>query len=316
MDGIGAVLKAAGLGYEHLVKCQVYLADMDDYAAMNEAYGSYFKERVPARTTVQAAALPSGAGVEIGCIGYADLAGISVVRPPAGALPAPLGPYSPAVWAGDTLYVSGMGGQDPATRAVAEPMGAQVTQTLANIRTTLTAAGLGFGDVVSAQAYLTRLDEADQVAPAFGAAFEPVGTLPPRGVVGLPRLPGPIKAELTFVAARPSVTRVPLGSSGRLYGLVVGSTLYVSPEEAPGEGPGIEAQARATFAALRGTLQDAGLGWPDVVSVTVYLTDIGELPRVNALFTEYFPSDPPARVTIQVQAQGKERIRVGLIAAR
>ena len=85
---------------------------------------------------------------------------------------------------------------------------------------------------------------------------------------------------------------MPLGSSGRLYGLVVGSTLYVSPEEAPDEGPGIEAQARATFAALRGTLQDAGLGWPDVVSVTVYLTDIGELPPVNALFAEYFPVRP------------------------
>ena len=37
MDGIGGVLKAAGLGYEHLVKCHVYLASMDDYAAMNGA---------------------------------------------------------------------------------------------------------------------------------------------------------------------------------------------------------------------------------------------------------------------------------------
>ena len=118
MEGVGAVAQAAGLGYEHLVKCHVYLANMDDYAAMNEVYGSYFRDRVPARTTVQAAGLPAGAGVEIACIAYADLAGISVVRPPAGALPAPLGPYSPAVWAGDTLYVSGMGGQDPATRAV------------------------------------------------------------------------------------------------------------------------------------------------------------------------------------------------------
>ena len=47
MDGVGAVLKAAGLGYEHLVKCHVYLANMDDYAAMNAAYGSYFTDRVP-----------------------------------------------------------------------------------------------------------------------------------------------------------------------------------------------------------------------------------------------------------------------------
>ncbi len=113
MDGVGAVLKAAGLGYQHLVKCHVYLANMDDYAAMNAAYGSYFTDRVPARTTVQAAALPAGAGVQIACIAFADLARISVVRPPPGSLPAPLGPYSPAVWAGDTLYVSGMGGQDP-----------------------------------------------------------------------------------------------------------------------------------------------------------------------------------------------------------
>ena len=92
MDGVGGVLKAAGLGYQHLVKCHVYLANMDDYAAMNAAYGSYFTDRVPARTTVQAAALVGGAGVEIGCIAFTDLSRISVVRPPAGSLPAPLGP--------------------------------------------------------------------------------------------------------------------------------------------------------------------------------------------------------------------------------
>ncbi|MEO5822767.1 MAG: RidA family protein, partial [Vicinamibacteraceae bacterium] len=92
LDGVGAVLKAAGLGYEHLVKCHVYLANMDDYAAMNAVYGSYFTDRVPARTTVQAVALPAGAGIQVTCVAYADLTRISVVRPPAGSLPAPLGP--------------------------------------------------------------------------------------------------------------------------------------------------------------------------------------------------------------------------------
>ena len=71
-----------------------------------------------------------------------------MVRPPAGSLPAPLGPYSPAVWAGDTLYLSGMGGQDPATKTVGESVEAQATQTIANITTTLKAAGLGTSDVV------------------------------------------------------------------------------------------------------------------------------------------------------------------------
>jgi 2-iminobutanoate/2-iminopropanoate deaminase len=292
MDGIGGVLKAAGLGYEHLVKCHVYLANMDDYAAMNAAYGSYFKERVPARTTIQAAALPAGAGVEMACIGYADLAGISVVRPPQGALPAPLGPYSPAVWAGDTLYVSGMGGQDPVAKAVGESVESQVTQTIANITTTLKAAGLGPSDVAWAQGYATRLDEAAALQATLAKAIDS-----PRGLVVVPRLPGPIRAELTFIATK-----------GK------GPAIYVDAATAPGGD--VEAETRQAFARLGQALTQRASSLGDVALVTVYLSDMADLPRMNAIFEETFPTDPPARVTIQVQAQAKERIRIGLIAAR
>ena len=315
MDGIGAVLTAAGLGYEHLVKCHVYLANMDDYAAMNAAYGSYFTERVPARTTVQAAALPSKAGVQIGCIGYADLAGISVVRPPAGSLPAPLGPYSPAVWAGDTLYVSGMGGQDPATKVVGESVEAQVTQTVANITTTLKAAGLQAADIVHTQAYATRVTEAEALATALAASFGTIAT-PPGGLIAVPRLPGPIRAELTFVAVKATQPRTPLGLTDRLYAVKAGSTLYANAETHAKPGAGVEVQAQGAFAAMRGTLQDAGLTVRDVVSVTVYLSDLADMPAMNTVFREVFATDPPARVTIQVQPQGEERIRVGFVAAR
>jgi 2-iminobutanoate/2-iminopropanoate deaminase len=291
MDGVGAVLKAAGLGYQHLVKCHVYLKNMDDYAAMNAAYGSYFTDRVPARTTVQAVALPGGAGVQIACIAFADLARISVVRPPAGSLPAPLGPYSPAVWAGDTLYVSGMGGQDPATKAVGESVEAQVTQTVANITTTLKAAGLGVSDVVWAQSYATQLAEAPALQATLAAAVTS-----PRGAVVVPRLPGPIRAELTFVAAK-----------GR------GPAVYVDAVTASGDT--VEAEAKSAFARLGQSLTKAGLGWGDVGLVSVYLSDIADLPRLNTVFAETFPNDPPARVTIQVQPQAKERIRISLIAA-
>ena len=292
MDGVGAVLKAAGLGYQHLVKCHVYLASMDDYAAMNAVYGSYFTDRVPARTTVQAAALPGGAGIQIACIGYADLARISVVRPPPGSLPAPLGPYSPAVWAGDTLYVSGMGGQDPATKTVGESIEAQTTQTIANITTTLKAAGLGVPDVAWAQAYATRLEEAAALEATLARAVDS-----PRGLVLLPRLPGPIRAELTFIA-----------NKGK------GSAIYVDAVTAPGED--VEAEARQAFARLGQALAQRAASVRDVALVTVYLTDIADLSRMNAIFKETFPTDPPARVTIQVQPQAKERIRIGLIAVR
>jgi reactive intermediate/imine deaminase len=313
MDGIGGVLKAAGLGYEHLVKCHVYLADMNDYATMNAAYGSYFKERVPARTTIQAAALPSGAGVEIACIGYADLAGISVVRPPDGALPAPLGPYSPAVWAGDTLYVSGMGGQDPVSRTVGDTAAAQVAQTVANITTTLKAAGLGPSDVVWAQAYGTRVEETRELL-----AHLPTAVDAPRGVVAVPRLPGPIRAELTFVATKRSSRGPNFGVAGSHFtaqGAVAGATVYVDALAAPG-GTDVSAESREVFTRLGSLLERAGMGWKDVAAVTVYLSDVADLPRVNEVFRELFPTDPPARVALQVQPQGGERVRIGVVAAR
>ena len=60
-----AVLAAGGLGPEHVIKVNVYLTDMDDFAAMNAVYATRFEEPYPARTTVGVAALPLGAAVEI-----------------------------------------------------------------------------------------------------------------------------------------------------------------------------------------------------------------------------------------------------------
>lgn len=66
-----AVLEAAGTGLENVVKTTVFLADMGDFAAMNEVYARYFGESKPARATVQAARLPRDARVEIECIALA-----------------------------------------------------------------------------------------------------------------------------------------------------------------------------------------------------------------------------------------------------
>lgn len=65
MDNLLEVLGAAGLAAADVVKCNIYLTDMDDFAEMNEAYAAYFAEPRPARTTVAVAALPLGARVEI-----------------------------------------------------------------------------------------------------------------------------------------------------------------------------------------------------------------------------------------------------------
>jgi len=60
-----AVLEAAGLGPENVVKVNVYLTDMADFVAMNEVYATKFEQPFPARTTVAVAGLPRGARIEI-----------------------------------------------------------------------------------------------------------------------------------------------------------------------------------------------------------------------------------------------------------
>ena len=67
-ENIKAVLAAAGSSLDKVVKCNVYLRDINDFAAMNEVYASYFSAPFPARTTIQAGALPGGISVEIDCI--------------------------------------------------------------------------------------------------------------------------------------------------------------------------------------------------------------------------------------------------------
>ena len=72
MRNVSAILEAAGGGLQQVVKTTVFLADMDDFTAMNEVYGRFFGENPPARATVQAARLPRDARIEIEAIAVLD----------------------------------------------------------------------------------------------------------------------------------------------------------------------------------------------------------------------------------------------------
>jgi 2-iminobutanoate/2-iminopropanoate deaminase len=68
LKNLSAVLEAAGTDLNNVVKTTVFLADMNDFTAMNEIYAEFFSDNKPARATVQAARLPRDARVEIECI--------------------------------------------------------------------------------------------------------------------------------------------------------------------------------------------------------------------------------------------------------
>ncbi|WP_160134319.1 Rid family detoxifying hydrolase [Halococcus salsus] len=68
LDNVRAVLDEAGVGLDDIVKVTIFLADIDDFEEMNETYATYFDDEPPARSAVQAGALPKGVGVEIEAI--------------------------------------------------------------------------------------------------------------------------------------------------------------------------------------------------------------------------------------------------------
>ena len=69
MNNLGAVLKEAGMSFEHVLKATIYIKNMDDFQEINKVYGSYFDPvTAPARETVEVARLPKDVRVEISCI--------------------------------------------------------------------------------------------------------------------------------------------------------------------------------------------------------------------------------------------------------
>jgi 2-iminobutanoate/2-iminopropanoate deaminase len=70
MNNLGYILKEAGYSFEHVVKCSIFIQDMNHFSQINGVYGQYFTENPPARETVEVARLPKNVRVEISCIAH------------------------------------------------------------------------------------------------------------------------------------------------------------------------------------------------------------------------------------------------------
>ncbi len=70
LQNLQAVLNAAGLGLDHVVKVTIYLTDLNMFEEMNQVYSTYFQPPYPARATVQVSGLPKGAQIEIEAVAY------------------------------------------------------------------------------------------------------------------------------------------------------------------------------------------------------------------------------------------------------
>lgn len=68
MKNLGAVLQKAGMDFKNVVKCSIFIRDMNEFTLVNEIYREYFDDQAPARETVEVSRLPKDASVEISCI--------------------------------------------------------------------------------------------------------------------------------------------------------------------------------------------------------------------------------------------------------
>ena len=106
-------------------------------------------------------------------------------------------------------------------------------------------------------------------------------------------------------------------------GILAGNTLYVSghlgrdPVTSRLVSGGIEAETRQVLANSREVLKTAGMDFKDVTSVTAYITSFDEFAKFNAVYSEFFPTDPPARATVQVAAlNAGARVELQMIAVK
>ena len=125
----------------------------------------------------------------------------------------------------------------------------------------------------------------------------------PRRVVPTPNAPAPVG---------------PYSPAAEGAGLVfLSGQVGADPATGKSAGEDVDAQARQVLSNLGVVLEDAGLGWGDVVKATIFLTDMGDFAAVNEVYAAAVGSSPPARSTVQVSAlPGGYKVEIELVAAR
>ena len=192
LDGVEAVVKAAGLDLRNMVFVNPYLTSEIPSRVMNEHYARRFEfGNTPARATIEVSSLPGGARIEYTGVAVRDLAQRKAIRPK-NMPPSPTA--SPCVFAGDTLYCSAKSGFIPGPHGgvYASTTPHQVRQTMRNLLDNLEEADMNFDQVVSTNIYLDNISD----LPAFDAVYgQYFAQLPPARTIIQQIAPADRKAD-------------------------------------------------------------------------------------------------------------------------
>jgi enamine deaminase RidA (YjgF/YER057c/UK114 family) len=314
MGNVQTVLHGAGMDFGNVVWMNVYLTDTHDLGAMDDVYWKMIGSSPPARTVLTVAALPHGEKVEINCIAVAD-GGQRKAIWPAGW---PRGPRvdPPAILAGEILYLSAQGGEDPLTGKLPSDFSAETKQALENVSTVLKATQMSMKNVLWVNPYMSVSGQYDVMGKVYKTYFE-FGNTPGRGtiqVVGLPKgehmvfscIAGADLSKRKAVRPR-NMPPSPTASPGILYG----DTLYLSAKDGfiPGQGmvtPLFDLQLRQSMRNLLDGLEEVDMDFSNVVFSTVYLREMKDDQQMNPLYGKFFKPPYPAITTLQQNFESGE----------
>jgi enamine deaminase RidA (YjgF/YER057c/UK114 family) len=314
LENVRSVAEAAGLTMDHVVYVQVYLDDMSRYEALDRAFAEYFPKMPPARAVLGVARLPEPS-VQITAVAVRNLTGKQPVAPPNFK---PSKAYSAGMLTHDRLFVSTMSGSDPSTGKAPNEPAVQVDLALDRLKMVVEAAGLSLSNMVFVNPYLTSEIPMRIMNEHYARRFA-FGNTPGRATIQVSSLPEGAHIAYTGVAVRdlaqrrairpknmpPSPTASPC--------VFAGDTLYCSAKSGfiPGPNGGVFAaatadQVRQTMRNLLDNLEEADMKFDQVVSTTIYLDDLAELPSFGKVYKKYFLGTLPAQTTVQ-QIQPTER---------
>jgi 2-iminobutanoate/2-iminopropanoate deaminase len=307
LNNVRKIVEAAGLTMEHIVYTQIYFKDIANYAKLNPILEKYFPKNPPARATLGVYRMPTETPIEINAVAVRDLSRKKPVIPPGYKS---VGAIVPGVKVGDRLYISGFLGRDPANGNIPSDPAAQVQLALDRFQTVLTAAGMDFRHVVFVNPYLTKAMPMGVMNKVYAKHFES-GNTPARATIIVNELPMGANIAFTGVAIgdlsrRKAVRPKNMSPSPTASPCVwADDTYYCSAKSGfiPGPNGGIFAdtvdnQVRQTMRNLLDGLEEAGLDFSNVVASNVYVDNLDEFSKMNAVYGRYFKDMPPTRTTV------------------
>lgn len=237
-------------------------------------------------------------------------------------------PFSTAVRAGDLVYVSGVLATDASGKLVADDIGSQARRTLDNLRASFAAAGTRLENAASINVYLTRASDFQAMNDVYRTYWPKDPPARTTVVTGL-AAPGAL-IEIAGVAVREGAERVAVhpkawaaSPNPYSYGIRTGDTLFLSglvPRNLRDNvlvAGDVTVQTRAVLDNAGAILEAAGMGYADVVSARVYITDTADFPAMNEAYRKYFSADPPARATVKAALTSADfRVEITLVAVK